>query len=161
MTKATNAIAPVARHRRRLWRLAWMVLAAAYAWPVGSIAYERTLDVTRQARERLIVQHRLWELHPEYAGTPETWTRFASRLLTDRQLMSRVRVKYGELATQIELDYRRDLFIAQTEIAVVAVLAWALPVAGLYGVGFAVVRFGRRRQPTAAQAPADDSRYRS
>ncbi|MBM3358900.1 MAG: hypothetical protein FJY54_14385 [Betaproteobacteria bacterium] len=143
-----------------LWKLAWIAVAAAYAWPVVSIAYDRAVGVTRQARERLIVQHRLWELHPEYYGTAETWTRAASRVLSDRQLMSRVHSKYGNLATQIELDYRRDLFIARAEVFAVALLAWGLPVGALYGIGLTVVRVRRRPAPQASEPVADDTRYR-
>jgi hypothetical protein len=73
--------------KARFWHYAWIALAILYAIPVAMHAYDRVIDVTRKAREQLIVQHRLWELHPEYHGTPETWTRFASRRLNDRQLM--------------------------------------------------------------------------
>lgn len=160
MTEDAHVPAPAVR--APLWKLAWLVIAAAYAWPIVLTAYERIEVVTRAARERLIVEYRLWELHPEYAGTPETWTRFAARLLSDRQLLSRVRAKYGALAEQIEFDYRRDLFIAQAEVTVIALLAWGLPLAALYGIGLAVARRSRRRTPQqAAQPPADDPRYRA
>lgn len=160
MSDDPNAGEPWGRYR--LWKLAWFVIAAAYAWPVISIAYDRALEVTRRNREQLIVHHRLWELHPEYAGTPRDWTRFASRLLTDRQLLMRVRAKYGDLAEQIELDYRRDLSIAQAGVVLAAAAIWALPLAALYGLGFAVAR--RRRSGAARAAekpPPDDSRYRA
>jgi len=107
--------------RYTLWKRAWCVLAAAYAWPVISIG-----------------------------------------LLTDRQLMTRVRAKYGDAAEPIELDYRRDLFIAQAEVVLAASAIRALPLAALYGLGFAVAR---RRRSGAARAgekpPPDDSRYRA
>ncbi|MBI2295749.1 MAG: hypothetical protein HYU76_06890 [Betaproteobacteria bacterium] len=159
MAEEPNAAEPPTRYR--LWKLAWFVLAAAYAWPVASTAYERTLEVTRQQRAQLIVRHSLWELHPEYAGTPQAWTRFASRLLSDRQLMIRVRAKYGDLADQIELDYRRDLFIAQAEVVLVAGAVWGLPLAVLYGIGIAAPRARRRIvAPADAERDASDSRYR-
>ncbi len=161
MTADTNNAPPSAQSL--LWKLAFLVVAAGYAVPVISTAYERTLEVTRQQRAQLIVQHRLWELHPDYAGTPQAWTRFASLLLTDRQLMTRVRTKYGELAEQIELDYRRDLFIAQAEVVLVAGAIWALPLAALYGIGVGVA-VARRRRPVEPEktesAPSSDSRYR-
>ena len=148
--------------KARLWYYAWIGLAILYAIPIAMLAYDRAVDVTRKAREQLIVQHRLWELHPEYHGTPQTWTHFASRLLTDRQLMVRVRAKYGEAAEQIELDYRRDLTIAQAEVMIGAAAIWGLPVAALYGVGMVVA--WRRRPPPPPPAPRrpryDDSRYR-
>ena len=145
------------------WKIAWLVLAAAYAVPVAYFAYERAIEVTRQARERLIIQHRLWELDPGYQGTPKAWTRFAARLLTDNQLMRRVRARYGELARDIELDYRRDLTLAQGEVWVAAAAIWALPVGGLYGLGLLVSR--RRRPPPGppqppAREPSSDARYR-
>jgi hypothetical protein len=146
-----------------LWQIAWLIVAAAYAVPVVYTANDRLNDVALRARERLILQYQLWELHPEYRGTPKNWTRFAARLLTDNQLLRRVRTKYGELATEIELDYRRDLSIAQGEVVMVAAAAWAVPVAALYGLGLFVLR--RRRPPVPSQqqpeTPAvSDSRYR-
>lgn len=160
MSEDPNGVEPSARYR--LWTLAWIVVAAAYAWPVFSTAYEHVLEVTHRQREQLIVQHRLWELHPEYAGTPQAWTRFASRLLTERQLMTRIRKKHGELAEQIELDYRRDLFIAQAEVVLVAGAVWALPLAALYGIGVAVSRRRRPVRPEQTETPhPPDSRYRA
>lgn len=160
MAEEPNAVEPSTR--LRLWKLAWVAIAAAYAWPVASTAYERTLEVTHQSRAQLIVRHSLWELHPEYAGTPQAWTRFASRLLTDRQLMTRVRAKYGDLADQIELDYRRDLFIAQAEVVLVAGMIWAVPLAALYGIAIAVARARRKTAKSRdAERDASDSRYRT
>lgn len=149
--------------RGRFWFLLWLAFAIAYALPVGWRAYDRLVEVTRKAREQLILEYRLWELHPEYHGTPQTWTRFASRLLSDRQLMQRVRAKYGESAEQIELDYRRDLTIAQAEVVVVAAGLWGLPVAALYGLGLAVGYLKRRRpKPVKPQPPSfSDPRYRN
>jgi hypothetical protein len=146
----------------RRWLYLWIVAAAIYAVPVGKIAYDRTIEVTRKHRVQLIVAHRLWELHPEYNGRPETWTNFASRLLTDRQLLLRVRAKYREDAEPIELDYRRDLSIAQGEVIVVALAIWGLPIGLAYGLGRALA--ARRRKPPPAPLPPraayDESRYR-
>jgi hypothetical protein len=150
--------------RGRWWFFLWLALAVAYALPVGWRAYDRLVEVTRKAREQLILEHRLWELHPEYHGTSQTWTRFASRLLNDRQLMLRVRAKYGESAAeQIELDYRRDLTIAQAEVVAVAAGLWALPVGALYGIGLAVAYLKRRRPRPAKTQPSSfsDPRYRN
>jgi len=131
---------------------------------VGYFAYNRLVEVSRQAREHFIVQYQLWELSPEYQGTPQMWTRVASLLLTDTQLMRRVRAKYGrELTREIELDYQRDLMLAHAEVVLVAVAAWALPVGALYGL---VVFASRRRRPPPGPAkqpvgtPSSDSRYR-
>jgi len=143
------------------WKLTLFLVAAAYAWPVYWAAEERVQEVTRKQRQQLIVRHQLWELDPEYAGTPQTWTRFAAMLLSDRQLLRRVHRKYGALGRDIELDYRRDLFIAQTEVVLTAAAIWALPLAALYGIGVWVSR--RRGLPAAPgtdSASASDSRYR-
>jgi hypothetical protein len=146
-----------------LWTAAWLAAAVVYAVPVCYFAYERVVEVTRQARERLIVQHRLWEVDANYQGSARTWTRVASHLLTDSQLLQRVRTRYGDLANEIELDYRRDLTIAQVEVIAVATAAWAAPVAAAYGLALLV---GRRRRQTRESpkqindAVSNDSRYR-
>jgi hypothetical protein len=157
MLRQTNA-SPQARP----WHYAWIALAFLYAIPITHQAYARLVEVTHKARAELIMHHRLWELHPDYKGKPEAWTRSASRLLTDRQLMRRVYAKYGEAARQIELEYRGDLTIAQAEVIVAATAIWALPLAGLYGIGFLIARRRRRPSPPPAPAPPrrDDSRYR-
>ena len=145
-----------------LWRALFVLLAAIYAWPVISVAYERVRDVNIKQREQLILRHQLWELHPEYAGTPQAWTHFASRLLSDRQLMRRIQKKYGAFAEQIETDYQHDRFIAQAEVVLVAGACWAVPLALLYGIGVVVGQ--RRRKPVPPAEPArsseSDSRYR-
>ncbi len=144
------------------WKAVFLLLAAIYAWPVISVAYERVQQVNLKQRQQLIIRHQLWELHPEYAGTPEAWTRFASMLLSDRQLMRRVQKKYGALAEQIEADYQRDRFIAQAEVVLVAGACWALPLALVYGIGAIVGQ--RRRKPAPREeiepASVSDSRYR-
>ncbi|MBI4195329.1 MAG: hypothetical protein HY526_09650 [Betaproteobacteria bacterium] len=144
------------------WFYAWIVVALIYAVPVAMRGYERVMEVTHHAREQLIVQHRLWELHPEVRGNPGNWARLAARLLTDRQLMRRIQSKYGEAAHAIELEYRNDLTIAQAEVIAAALAIWALPVAILYLV--AVLARRRKRPPPPPPAPArpayDESRYR-
>lgn len=144
------------------WKLALLVMAAAYAWPVYWAADERVHKVTRNQRTQLIVRHQLWELDPHYAGTPQLWTRVAAQLLSDGQLLRRVHRKYGDQGREIELDYRRDLFIAQAEVVLTAAAAWALPLAAVYGIGAFLI--GRRQKPGAQPDPppatVDDSRYR-
>lgn len=144
------------------WQFLFVLVAAIYAWPVISVAYERVREVNIKQREHLIIHHQLWEMDPQYAGTPQAWTHFASRLLSDRQLMRRVRKKYGAFAAQIEADYQRDRFIAQAEVVLVAGACWSLPLAALYGLGVFVGQ--RRRKPAAPEQSerslASDSRYR-
>ena len=156
-------VAMVKDVRARGWFCLWAAAAILYAMPIGKVAYDRLTDVSRKMRAQLIVEHRLWELHPEYSGSPDMWTNFASRLLTDRQLLLRVRSKYQDRADQIELDYRRDLSIAQAEIIVVALAVWGLPVGAAYAIGIMMLR--RRRNPHGPPPPPprpayDESRYR-
>lgn len=159
---STRKPAPARVASARAWRkVAWLVLALAYAVPLVWHAYDRLLEVDHQARVRLIEEHRLWELQPEYRGKPEMWTRIASRLLNDTQLMSRIATRYGALAEQIELDYRRDLAVARAEVVLEAVALWALPVVLLH----AVVRLAARRKPPlpppkTQPASALDPRYK-
>jgi hypothetical protein len=147
--------------RRTLpWRIAWLVVALAYAAPVAYFSYGRVIDVSQRARERLIVEYRLWELHPEYHGTPQAWTRFASRLLTDNQLLRRVRLVQRDVATDIELDYRRDLTIAQGEVVLAAIAVWAAPLGLLYGLACLVARRRVAPPPAPAKPAYSEDKYR-
>lgn len=144
------------------WRYLWIIAAALYALPMAKVGYDDFNEATRTMRARLIVEHRLWELHPEYRGKPQVWTNIAARLLTDGQLLTRVRAKYGDRAENIELEYRRDLAIARGEVVLRALALWGAPVAGFYVIGWAIAK--RRRKPPPAPPPArpayDESRYR-
>ena len=156
----TGSVPAGARRRALLWRGAWLALAIACAVPVASSAYERFNRVSQEARVRLIEQHRLWELQPDFRGKPEVWTRAASRLLNDRQLLMRVAAKYGGQSEEIELEYRRDLGIARAEVVLAAIALWAAPLAALYGI--VVLVSGRKRAPLPKIEPASvsDPRYR-
>jgi hypothetical protein len=149
--------------KAKLWFYAWAAVSIAYAVPVGLRAYDRVIEVTHAARARLIVQHELWEQDPNYRGSPELWTRLASRMLTDRQLLRRVRDRYGAAAHQIELEYRSDLAIAQAEVIVTAAAVWGIPVMLLYGIGCLALRRQPRKPPPPSVPPRssyDESRYR-
>ena len=147
--------------RTVLWRAAWVLVALAYAAPVAYFAYGRLTEVAQRARERLIVEYRLWELHPEYKGSPQAWTRFAARLLTDSQLLRRVRLVERDAATDIELDYRRDLTIAQGEVVLAALAAWAAPMGIIYGIGCLVARHRRAvPEPLPAKPAYSEDKYR-
>lgn len=143
----------------RLWRTLLVCAAVLLAIPAGWRAYDELVELNYQSRYRLIVQHRLWELHPEYKGASVVWTRTAARLLTDRQLMMRVRNKYGELAQQIELDYRRDLTMAQVGIAGTWLAIWGVPLVLVYVIGVLVERRPKRPPPRVQPASVTDSRY--
>ena len=152
--------AGVTSRRTRLWQLAWILAAVAYAGPLAWNAYEDLVEVNYRSRARLIEQHRLWEVD-NFRGKPQNWTRFASRLLTDQQLLRRVAMKYGPQSEEIEREYRRDLTIARAEVIVVAFVWWAGPLAALYGL----VWLARRRRPAppppkVQPASASDPRYR-
>lgn len=148
--------------RIALWQWLWLGLALVHAWPIASNAYDRLIQVNQTARARLIEQHRLWELQPDFRGKPENWTRLASRLLNDSQLLARVARKYGALSEQIELDYRRDLAISRAEVVLTWFAFWAAPLAGFYGL----LLLARHRRPVPAPsamtrpASVSDARYR-
>ena len=159
-------ITPVLRdavyaRRARLWLLAWIVAASAYAVPIAWNAYEQLVRVNEKARARLIEHHRLWEMDANFRGKPQIWTRFASRLLSDRQLFTRIAMKYGSQAEEIEREYRRDLTLARAEVVVVAVALWAGPLAAVYGLIWLVQRRRPRAPPPKTEpANASDPRYR-
>jgi hypothetical protein len=159
--KAWRTRAATLRQRLPARRLIFMALALALAVPIASSSYERLLHVNQQARERLILEHRLWELQPGFKGRPQLWARFASRLLNDRQLLSRIATKHGPQADAIELEYRRDLAIARAEVVVMAVATWAAPLAVVYFLAW--WRLHRRKPPVAKKIQplsASDPRYR-
>ncbi len=124
------------------WQWLWLALAVVTLVPAAYFAYADTLEVARVARVQLIEHYRLWETAPDYAGTPQAWTRFAAWLLDTDQLMERVRMQQGTLAEQIEIDFRRDLLLACGRTAGAYLLLWLTPLALLYGAG----RFYRRRK---------------
>ena len=101
--------------------------------PLAWLAYVDTLEAVRVARVQLIEHYRLWETAPDYAGSPQAWTRFAAWLLDTDQLMERVREMHGALAEQIELDFRRDLVLVCGRTIVVYLLWWLAPLALFYG----------------------------
>ena len=143
--------------------LPWLgfVIAVACALPIGWRAYDDVVEVNLKARVRLIQEHRLWEVQADFRGRPEMWTRVASRLLSDGQLLRRVAVKYGAAAEQIELEYRRDLAIARTEVVASWFVIWAGPLAALYAI--VVLAQHRRSAPPPAPrtqpASVSDPRY--
>jgi hypothetical protein len=140
-------------------RVAFLVLAIGYAVPIATAAFERLTAVNQAAKERLIREHRLWELEPNFRGKPEIWTRMASRLLNDRQLLARVAARHGVEAGPLELEYRRDLGIARGEVVLSACAAWSAPLLALYGIAWV---FRRRKPAPPARLPpasASDPRY--
>ncbi len=127
------------------WQWLWIVLAVASLPPVAYRAYQALQDAARAARVQLIQRYSLWETDPQYQGTPGAWTRFASILLNDAQLMQRVRDKHGELADQIEQDFDRDTAFSNSRIVALHLVAWALPLAALYGLGWYAAQRRQRR----------------
>lgn len=144
--------------RARVWLLAWALVAAAYAAPLAWKGYHDLVRVNQQARARLIEEHRLWEVD-DFRGKPKNWTRFASHLLTDQQLLRRVRAKYGAQSEEIEREYRRDLTIGRAEVVIVWLALWAVPLALLYGLASLVRRRSSRPPRKREPASASDPRY--
>jgi len=118
------------------WQWTWLALAIASFLPTAYYAFQESQQVGRALRAQLIESCSLWETDPAYRGTPQAWTRFASFLLDTDQLFDRVRMKYGALAEQIELDFRRDAAVAYGKVVVSYLLAWGLPISLLYAAGW-------------------------
>jgi len=130
--------------RTAWWRRLWL-FAAAVSLPVAAyFAYQESREVAQSLRVELIQRYSLWETDPAYRGSPRDWTRFAAWLLNNEQLLERARAKYGALADQIELDFRRDAALAFGRVALIYALAWGAPVGMLYGLGLLLER---RRAP--------------
>lgn len=146
---------------RLYWLWAWLVIVAVSGVPVGQSAYRNLLETNIAARHRLIVQYELWRAHPKLKASPQHWARLASRLLTDNQLMNRVRVVHPNNAEQIELDYRRDLSITQALAIAKYLSPWALMLALLYFAGRWLLR-PRKTTPPPKVVPAsyNDPKYR-
>ncbi len=125
----------------------WLILGGAAAVLWGAVvvwqAVPRVTAAGREARTRLIQENRLWETDPLYAGTPKAWTTFAAWLLTDGQLLERVRARQPEQAEAIETEYQRDRFLALAPIALTAVAAWGGP------IGFVAAGLWWRRRRSA------------
>jgi len=145
---------------RRVLRRAFLVLALAYAVPIATYATDRIARASEEARLRLIHEHQLWELDPNFRSKPQVWARIASRLLSDRQLLTRVATKYRGQSTEIELDYRRDLAIAHAEVVLGALAAWAAPLVALYALVWALCRRKPALPPKPQPASVSDPRYR-
>lgn len=125
----------------------WLVVgcAAAALW-AGLIAWQVAPRVTAagtEARTRLIQENRLWETDPQYPGTPKVWTYFAAWLLTDGQLLERVRTRHPDRADAIEADYQRDRFLGLAPLILGAVAAWGAPIGAV-----AAALWWRRRRRT-------------
>lgn len=138
-----SAAALPAAGRYAWWQWAWLLLVAVSALPTAYYAYQELQQTERILRMQLIERYSLWETDPLYRGTPQSWTRFAARLLNTDQLIERVRVKHGALADQIEQDFQRDTALARGRVIAIYLLAWGMPLALVYGAGWLIER--RRR----------------
>ena len=132
------------RSQLAAWQWGLLALAVVSFVPLAWLAYVDTLEAARVARVQLIEHYRLWETAPDYAGSPQAWTRFAAWLLDTDQLMERVRVLHGALAEQIETDFRRDLVLVCGRTIVAYLLLWLAPLALFYGVAWLYRRRRRR-----------------
>jgi hypothetical protein len=126
------------------WLWAWLLLAGISFAPAAYFAWQDAQEAGRAMRVELIEHYSLWETAPDYAGTPQAWTRFAAWLLNTDQLIERVRVKQGALADAIELDFRRDLVLEYGRIAGTYLFLWCAPLAALFSAGL----WYRRRRRT-------------
>ena len=131
------------------WRRAWLIAAAASLPIAAYFAYQDTSVVAQSLRVELIQRYSLWETDPGYRGSPRDWTRFAAWLLSNEQLLERVRAKYGPLSDQIELDFRRDAALAHGRVVLIYALAWGAPLGALYGLGLLLERRRALRRSAA------------
>ena len=138
-----SAAALPAAGRYAWWQWAWLLLAAVSALPTAYYAYQELQQTERILRMQLIERYSLWETDPLYRGTPQSWTRFAARLLNTDQLIEHVRVKHGALADQIEQDFRLDTALARGKVIAIYLSAWGVPLALMYSAGWLIDR--RRR----------------
>jgi len=129
------------------WRLWWCALAALAAIPAVYCANRELLQTRLELDTRLIVEQRLWESDPGYAGTAQNWTRFAAWLLSSEQLLERMRVLQPAHAESIEEEYRRDATLALGAVLLRYLAIWGVPIGVAYGVA---VLFERRRVKPSA-----------
>ena len=136
---------PSAAGRWAWWQWAWLLLLVVSALPTSYYAYQEMQQTERTLRMQLIQHYSLWETDPLYRGTPQSWTRFAARLLDTDQLIERVRAQQGEVADEIEQDFRRDGAFALGKVIVTYLAAWATALALVYGAG-ALIAIRRHSQ---------------
>ena len=129
------------------WRLWWCALAALAAIPAVYCANRELLQTRLELDTRLIVEQRLWESDPGYAGTAQNWTRFAAWLLSSEQLLERMRVLQPAHAESIEEEYRRDATLAFGAVLLRYLAIWGVPIGVAYGVA---VMLERRRVKLSA-----------
>ena len=129
------------------WRLWWFALAALAAIPAVYCANRELLQTRLELDTRLIVEQRLWESDPGYAGTAQNWTRFAAWRLSSEQLLERMRVLQPAHAESIEEEYRRDATLAFGAVLLRYLAIWGVPIGVAYGVA---VMLERRRVKLSA-----------
>ena len=137
--------APSAGSRWAWWQWAWLLLLAMSALPTSYYAYQEMQQTERMLRMQLIEHYSLWETDPLYRGTRQSWTRFAARLLNTDQLIERVRTQQGEVADEIERDFRRDGVFALGKVIAMYLAAWATALALVYGAS-ALIAIRRHSQ---------------
>ena len=133
-------VAPAQSRYVRDWQIWWLVFSTLAAVPAFYFANQALLQTRVELDTRLIVEHRLWESDPAYAGTPDNWTRFAAWLLDSEQLLERVRAVNPAQAESIEEEYRRDAMLAFSGVLMRYLAAWGIPVALAFAAGAAVER---------------------
>src|SRR5258706_272535 len=137
--------APSAARRWAWWQWAWLLLLAISALPTSYYAYQEMQQTERMLRMQLIEHYSLWKTDSLYRGTPQSWTRFAARLLDTDQLIERVRAQQGEVADEIERDFRRDEAFALGKVIGTYLAAWATALGLVYGPG-ALIAIRRHSQ---------------
>jgi hypothetical protein len=129
------------------WRSVLMVLALLMAMPTVYFANKALLQTRLDLDTRLIVEYRLWESDPTYAGSPRNWTRFASWLLDSDQLLERARTLYPAQADAIEIELHREALFTYGGVIARYLAACGTPFALAYAIGFLLERRRVKRSP--------------
>ncbi len=129
------------------WRVWWFALCLLTAMPAVYFTNQALLQTQLELDTRLIIEQKLWETDPAYAGSTRNWTRFAAWLLDREQLLERARALRPAQAESIEEEYNRDALLAYGGVILRCLAAWGLPFALAYAAG---VLLERRRKLRSA-----------
>lgn len=129
------------------WRVWWLALCLLTAMPAVYFTNQDLLQTRLELDTRLIIEQRLWESDPTYAGSTRNWTRFAAWLLDSAQLLERARTLRPAQAESIEEEYNRDALLAYGGVILRYLAAWGPPFALAYAAGVMIER--RRKQRSA------------
>lgn len=127
------------------WRNVWFAVAVLSATPTAFFANQALLQTQLELDTRLIIEQKLWESDPAYAGSPENWTRFAAWLLDHEQLLDRARAMRPEQGDAIEEEFHRHTLFAYAGVIAHFLVLWGAPLGLAYAAGLYLERRTARR----------------